>query len=63
MSSTHRPARTAHGVWYWVLVGWLWEPACWFGRMTLWLVFFPLGLWRSARKARKNSEARQRRGR
>jgi hypothetical protein len=30
--------------------------------MLLWLLFFPVGLWRSLRKGRKNREARERRG-
>lgn len=62
-SSEYRgPARTAHGGVYWLLVGWWWEPTKWLGRMVLWVVFFPVGLWRSARHGRKNREARERRG-
>lgn len=59
---TSGPARNAHGVGYWLLVGWWWEPVAWLGRMTLWVLCFPLGLWRSMRKGRKNREARERRG-
>lgn len=31
----------------------------WMGRVTLWVVFLPLGLWRSIRHGRKQSEKRQ----
>jgi len=34
-------------------------PIFWLGRVSLWLVFFPLGLWRSIRHGRKQSEKRQ----
>lgn len=61
--TTYRgPAKHAHGAAYWWLVGWWWEPLKWLGRMSLWLVFFPVGLWRSLRHGRKNREARERRG-
>jgi hypothetical protein len=30
----------------------------WLGRVFLWLVFLPLGLWRSIRHGRKKSEER-----
>jgi len=30
----------------------------WLGRVTLWFVFLPLGLWRSVRHGRKKSEKR-----
>lgn len=57
------PARSAHGPWYWGLVGWWWEPMCWIGRMILWIPPFTIiGVWRSGRKGRKNREARERRG-
>lgn len=56
------PTRTAHGPGYWLLVGWWWEPLAWAGRMLGWLIFLPFGIWRSARKGRKNREARARRG-
>lgn len=39
---------------------WLFAPITWLGRVTLWIVFWPLGLWRSVRHGRKKSEARQR---
>jgi hypothetical protein len=31
----------------------------WLGRVTLWIVFLPLGLWRSIRHGKKQSENRQ----
>jgi hypothetical protein len=34
-------------------------PLFWFGRVSLWLLFFPLGLWRSIRHGKKQSERRQ----
>ena len=34
-------------------------PIFWLGRVTLWIVFLPLGLWRSVRHGRKKSEERQ----
>jgi hypothetical protein len=37
----------------------LMAPIFWLGRVTLWLVFLPLGLWRSIRHGRKQSEKRQ----
>lgn len=33
-------------------------PVFWLGRVSLWLVFFPLGMWRSIRHGRKKSERR-----
>ena len=30
----------------------------WLGRVTLWIVFLPLGLWRSIRHGKKQSEKR-----
>lgn len=63
MEQTYQgPAKHAHGAAYWVGVGWWWEPLCWAGRMSLWLLLFPIGLWRSVRKGRKNRELRERRG-
>lgn len=56
------PAHTAHGWVYWLVVGWWWEPTKWLGRVSLWIVFWPIGLWRSVRHGRKNREARERRG-
>ena len=55
------PARNAHGLVYWLLAGWWWEPITWAGRMLCYLIP-PLGIWRSARHGRKNREARERRG-
>lgn len=34
---------------WWLLIGWWWAPLCWAGRVLLWLVAWPLGLWRSLR--------------
>lgn len=56
------PARAAHGPFYWLLLGWWWEPLAWLGRILLWVFLFPVGVWRSLRKGRKNREARERRG-
>lgn len=56
------PARTAHSGAYWLWVGWWWEPTKWSGRVTLWLLFWPLGLWRSIRHHQHKQEARLRRG-
>ena len=33
-------------------------PFTWFGRVCLWLVFWPVGLWRSIHHGRKASERR-----
>lgn len=56
------PARTAHGVVWWLLVGWYWAPAKWLGRVLLWVLFFPLGLWRSIVHGRNTRDAKTRRG-
>jgi hypothetical protein len=56
------PARTAHGSVYWLLVGWWWAPAKWIGRVALWVLFFPLGIWRSYANNRKKRDLRERRG-
>ena len=56
------PSRTAHGPAYWLLVGWWWLPFTKMGRIALWLFVWPLGLWRSIVKGRKDRERRQRRG-
>lgn len=34
-------------------------PIFWLGRVSLWVLFLPLGLWRSVRHGRKQSEVRQ----
>ena len=34
-------------------------PFLWLGRVSLWILFFPLGLWRSVRHGKKQSERRQ----
>lgn len=62
MTTAAAPARAAHGWFYWLSIGWLWEPLAWMGRVTLWLVFLPLGVFLSWRKARANAEGRLRRG-
>jgi hypothetical protein len=56
------PAKHAHSTTWWLTVGWWWEPLAWAGRVALWLVFWPVGLWRSLRRGRKQREARERRG-
>lgn len=33
-------------------------PVFWLGRMTLWVLFFPIGIWRSLRHHRKKGERR-----
>lgn len=45
---------------WWLLVGWWWAPACWVGRVLLWLIFWPVGLWRSLRHGAKKDRARAR---
>jgi len=46
--------RVHHGFWYWTLFGWWWTllKIVWWllmlaFRVTLWLVFFPAGMWAS----------------
>jgi hypothetical protein len=34
-------------------------PLFWLGRVLLWIVFWPIGLWRSVRHGRRKSERRQ----
>ena len=34
-------------------------PVLWLGRVSLWILFLPLGLWRSIRHGKKQSERRQ----
>jgi hypothetical protein len=34
-------------------------PILWLGRVSLWVLFLPLGLWRSVVHGRKKSEKRQ----
>jgi hypothetical protein len=43
---------------WWLIIGWWWAPACWLGRCLLWLVAWPLGLWRSIRHGQKASARR-----
>lgn len=49
----HRNSRAGRSAAWWVTIGWWWAPACWVGRVFLWLVFWPAGLWRSIRHGRK----------
>lgn len=58
---TYRPARAAHGILYWVTVGWMLSPLKWSGRVFLWLFLWPLGLWRSMHNSRSKDRARMRR--
>lgn len=48
-----------------LFMSWWWEPIKWAGRLLLWVLFFPLGLWRSIRhgankRDRKASQQRER---
>lgn len=45
---------------WWILIGWWWRPLCWLGRVALWLIFWPIGLWRSLRNGQRKSERRAR---
>jgi hypothetical protein len=36
----------------------VWGFTKWLGRVSLWIVFLPLGLWRSIRHGRRKSEQR-----
>lgn len=56
-----RPARTAHGLGYWLFVGWWWGPTKWVGRVLLWFFLFPVGIWRSIRHSQKAEGRRWRR--
>ncbi len=56
------PARHAHGMFYWLIIGWWWGPLKWMGRVSLWLLMWPLGLWRSYRHSQSKQESRMRRG-
>lgn len=49
-----------HGCLYWLTVGLVVGPVTWAGRVGLWLVAWPIGLWRSIRHGQK---ADARRGR
>lgn len=62
MSGYVAPARMAHGIWYWLLVGWWWGPTKWLGRFLLWICMWPLGLWRSIVHGRKGRDSKMRRG-
>lgn len=46
---------------YWVSIGWVWEPLKYLGRVALWLVFWPAGLWRSLTHGRSKGANRDRR--
>jgi hypothetical protein len=52
----NRPHR--RGAAWWLLVGWWWAPACWAGRVTLWVFAWPLGLWRSIRHGQRKQARR-----
>jgi hypothetical protein len=56
------PARTAHGIWYWLLFGWLWGVTKWFGRVMLWIFIWPVGLWRSIRHSNNRQATKMIRG-
>lgn len=56
------PARTAHGLLYWLTIGLFWSPLKWSVRVLLWLALWPLGLWRSMASSRAKQDARLRRG-
>jgi len=62
MSTYVAPAHTAHGIWYWLLVGWWWGPTKFLGRVTLWLFVWPLGLWRSIVNHGNKRDSKMRRG-
>lgn len=53
--------RRGSAIW-WLVIGWWWAPACWMGRVLLWLVAWPAGLWRSHRHAQRADARRARRG-
>lgn len=40
-------------VMWWAVFGWWWAPLCWLGRVVLWIVAWPVGLWRSIRHGQK----------
>ncbi len=52
------PRRHRRGAAWWLTVGWWWAPACWAGRVTLWLFAWPLGLWRSIRHGQRKQARR-----
>ena len=56
------PAHMAHSPLYWALIGWWWGPTKWVGRVLLWVVFWPVGLWRSIVHGRDTRDAKMRRG-
>lgn len=60
-TTTVAPARTAHSLTWWLLLGWYWAPLKWVGRVLLWVGFFPLGLWRSIVHSRNTRDAKMRR--
>lgn len=49
-----QPRRRRPGLLWWLLIGWWWRPACWCGRVLLWLVAWPLGLWRSIKHGQRH---------
>lgn len=62
MNDYQPPAKTAHGLAYWLLLGWWWAPTKWLGRVLLWVFLWPLGLWRSIVHGRNTRDAKTRRG-
>jgi len=37
---------------------WIFAPLLWLGRVLLWFVFLPVGIWRSVHHGRRKSERR-----
>lgn len=46
-------------VWYWIFIGWWWNPLKWLGRVLLWVVFLPAGIWRSWTNHKKKERRQQ----
>lgn len=46
------------GAFYWIVVGWWWGPLKWAGRVGLWLIMWPIGLWRSVVHGQNKRERR-----
>ena len=40
------------------MLSWPWDFLKWLGRVTLWLVFWPLGLWRSLHHSQAKRDKR-----
>lgn len=56
------PAKRSHSLTYWLAIGWWWAPLKWLGRVSLWVLLLPVGIWRTAAHSRRKREARERRG-